>query len=156
MRSNMIETLIGAIVLAAAALFLVFAYSAADLRGGDGYDLMASFNKIGGVKVGSDVRVSGINVGTVTNLALDPVTFKAELTITIGEEFSFSDDTTAAIASEGLLGGNYVELVPGGSPDLLVAGDNIEFTQDSVDIVQLLGRFIFSAEKTGAVGGSNQ
>ena len=57
---------------------------------------------------------------------------------------------------EGLLGGNYVELVPGGSPDLLVAGDNIEFTQDSVDIVQLLGRFIFSAEKTGAVGGSSE
>jgi len=156
MRGNMIETLIGAIVLAAAAMFLVFAYGAADLPGGVGYDLTAKFNKIGSVKVGSDVRVSGITVGTVTNLELDPETFKAEVTITIGDEFLFSDDTTAAIASEGLLGGNFVELVPGGSPNLLVAGDYIEFTQDSVDIVQLLGRFIFSAEKAGAVSSPNQ
>lgn len=156
MRGNMIETLIGAIVLAAAAIFLLFAYSAANLRGGVGYDLTASFNKIGGIKIGSDVRVSGVSVGTVTDLVLDPATFKAEVTITIGEEFSFSDDTTAAVASEGLLGGNYLDLVPGGSPNLLVAGDNIEFTQDSVDIVQLLGRFIFSVEKNGAVGGANQ
>lgn len=149
MRRNMIETLMGAVVLAVAGLFLVFAYSSADLRSGGGYEVTASFGKIGGIKVGSDVRVSGISVGTVTAMALDQATFRAIVTLTLDDAQKFPDDTAAAIASEGLLGGNYIELVPGGSPDLIEAGGQIEYTQDSVDIVQLLGKFIFSAERSG-------
>ena len=149
MHRNMIETLMGAVVLAVAAMFLVLAYSAANLRASTGYEITANFNKIGGVKIGSDVRVSGISVGSVTGLALDPASFRAVVTLTLDESYSFTDDTTAAIASEGLLGGNYIELVPGGSPDVIEPGGNIEYTQDSVDIVQLLGRFIFSVEKSG-------
>lgn len=154
MHRNMIETLMGAVVLAVAAMFLVLAYSAANLRASTGYEITASFNKIGGVKVGSDVRVSGISVGSVTGLGLDPVTFRAVVTMTLDEAYTFTDDTTAAIASEGLLGGNFIDLVPGGSPDMIEPGGNIEYTQDSVDIVQLLGRFIFSVEKSG--GGENK
>jgi phospholipid/cholesterol/gamma-HCH transport system substrate-binding protein len=154
MKRNMIETLMGAVVLAVAAMFLVLAYGAANLRAGTGYEITASFNKIGGVKVGSDVRVSGISVGSVTGLALDPASFRAVVSMTLDENYTFTDDTTAAIASEGLLGGNYIELVPGGSPDMIEPGGSIEYTQDSVDIVQLLGRFIFSVEKSGG-GESN-
>ncbi len=150
MQRGMIETLMGAVVLGVAALFLVFAYSAANLRASTGYEVTARFNKIGGVKIGSDVRVSGISVGTVTELALDPQSFKAVVTMTLDDSYTFTDDTTASIASEGLLGGNYIELVPGGSPMAIEPGGTIEYTQDSVDIVQLLGRFIFSAEKAGA------
>ena len=149
MKRNMIETLMGAVVLAVAAMFLVLAYSAANLRASSGYEITANFNKIGGVKIGSDVRVSGISVGSVTGLALDAASFRAVVTMTLDDSYTFTDDTTAAIASEGLLGGNYIELVPGGSPDLIEPGGNIEYTQDSVDIVQLLGRLIFSVEKAG-------
>lgn len=156
MRRNMIETLMGAVVLAVAGLFLVFAYSSADLRASTGYEVTASFNKLGGVKVGSDVRVSGITVGTVTEMALDPQTFRATVTMTIDDAYRFPEDTTAAIGSEGLLGGNFVELVPGGLPDLIEAGGSIEFTQDAVDIVQLLGKFIFSAAGSDAGAGASQ
>ena len=148
MHRNMIETLMGAVVLAVAGMFLALAYSAANLRASTGYEITANFNRIGGVKVGSDVRVSGISVGNVTGLALDPASFRAVVTMTLDDDLNFTDDTTAAIASEGLLGGNYIELVPGGSPDMIEPGGNIEYTQDSVDIVQLLGRFIFSVEKS--------
>jgi phospholipid/cholesterol/gamma-HCH transport system substrate-binding protein len=148
MQRSMIETLMGAVVLGVASMFLVFAYSAANLRASTGYEITASFNKIGGVKIGSDVRVSGISVGSVTSLSLDPGTFKAIVTMTLDDSYSFTEDTTASIASEGLLGGNYIELVPGGSPEVLEPGGRIEYTQDSVDIVQLLGRFIFSVEKS--------
>jgi phospholipid/cholesterol/gamma-HCH transport system substrate-binding protein len=71
MQRNMIETLMGAVVLVVAAIFLALAYSAANLRVSSGYEIKAPFNKIGGVKIGSDVRVSGINVGSVTDLSLD-------------------------------------------------------------------------------------
>lgn len=148
MQRSMIETLMGAVVLGVAAMFLVFAYSAANLRASTGYEITASFNKIGGVKIGSDVRVSGISVGSVTGLSLDPTSFKAVVTMTVDDGYTFTDDTSAAIASEGLLGGNYIELVPGGSPDVIEPGGRVEYTQDSVDIVQLLGRFIFSVEKS--------
>jgi phospholipid/cholesterol/gamma-HCH transport system substrate-binding protein len=149
MQRNMIETLMGAVVLVVAAMFIVLAYSAANLRASTGYEITADFNKIGGIKVGSDIRVSGISVGSVTALELDPASFRAVVTMTLDESYTFTEDTTAAIASEGLLGGNYIELVPGGSPDMIEPGGNIEYTQDSVDIVQLLGRFIFSVEKAG-------
>jgi phospholipid/cholesterol/gamma-HCH transport system substrate-binding protein len=149
MQRNIIETLMGAVVLVVAAMFIVLAYSVASLRASSGYEITAYFNKIGGVKVGSDIRVSGISIGSVTALELDPASFRAVVTMTVDEGYIFTVDSTAAIASEGLLGGNYIELVPGGSPDTIEPGGNIEYTQDSVDIVQLLGRFIFSVEKAG-------
>ena len=149
MQRNIIETLMGAVVLVVAAMFIVLAYSVASLRASTGYEITAYFNKIGGVKVGSDIRVSGISIGSVTALELDPASFRAVVTMTVDESYIFTVDSTAAIASEGSLGGNYIELVPGGSPDMIEPGGNIEYTQDSVDIVQLLGRFIFSVEKAG-------
>ena len=149
MRRSMFETLMGAVVLAVAAIFLGFAYSSAGFRDNAGYPLSASFGRIGSVKIGSDVRVSGIDVGTVTALGLDPETYLATVSMTIDETYRFPDDTTAVIATEGMLGGNYVELVPGASPDMIASGGSIEFTQNSVDIVDLLGRFMFSADKAG-------
>ena len=156
MRRNVIETLMGAVVLAVAGLFLTFAYSSATLRAGTGYEIIADFNKLGGVKVGSDVRISGIAVGTVTKLSLNPQTFRATVTMTIDDAYRFPEDTTAAIGTEGLLGGNFVDLVPGGLPDLIEDGGSIEFTQDAVDIVQLLGKFIFSAAGADSTTGGNR
>jgi phospholipid/cholesterol/gamma-HCH transport system substrate-binding protein len=155
MSRNLAETLMGAVVLAAAALFLGYAFNTVDIGARSGYTVVADFNKVGGLSVGSDVKMSGIKVGTVVSQALDPNTFLARVTMTIQEDVALPSDTTAAISSEGLLGGNYLELVPGGLPDHIEPGGRIEFTQDPVDIVQLLGKFIFSAGE-GAAGASPQ
>ncbi len=152
MRRNTIETLMGAVVLAAAALFLAFAYNSADLRAGAGYEVSASFNRVGGVKAGTDVRVGGVSVGTVTGLSLDAETWRSVVAMRIDEAYALPDDTSAAIASESLLGGSYIELAPGGSPDTIEPGGAIEYTQDSVDIVQLLGKFIFAVQDAGGEG----
>ena len=141
----MIETLMGALVLAVAALFVVFAYSSADLRPTSGYTVSANFNKVTGIGVGSDVRMAGIKIGTVVDQSLDPQTYLASITMSIDDAVVLPDDSTAAITTEGLLGGSYLEIVPGGSPMTLEDGGIIEFTQDPVDIVQMLGKFIFSA-----------
>lgn len=142
----------GAVVLGAAALFLFYAYSASGVGKGAGYELAARFNTVGGLKIGSDVRMSGIKVGTVSNQSLDPETYLAMVTLSIDSKVKVPADTTAAIANEGLLGGNFVDLVPGGATETLAPGARIEFTQDAVDFVQLLGRFMFSS---GSGSGGN-
>jgi phospholipid/cholesterol/gamma-HCH transport system substrate-binding protein len=150
MQRNMVETLMGAVVLAVAGLFVVFAYSASNLGGATGYEVKASFTKVGGLSTGSDVRMSGIRVGKIISQELDHETFMATVTMSIDPAIKLPDDSTAMIASEGLLGGNYLELTPGGSEDMIEPGGSVEFTQDPVDIVQLLGKFIFSAGSGGA------
>ena len=145
MRRNLIETGMGMVVLVVAGVFLVLAYNSTDFRKGKGYLISAEFNKIGSIKVGSDVRVSGVPVGRVVALFLDPKSFMAQITFDIDVKYSFPTDTVAVIESEGLLGGNFVALIPGGDEDELTSGDFLEFTQDAVDISQMLGKFMFSS-----------
>ena len=143
MNRGLIETLMGAVVLLVAGIFIVLAYSATDIGGG-GYQLTADFNRATGVNVGSDVRLSGIKVGRVAALSLDPETYLARVTINVDPAVQVPSDSSLAIASEGLLGGTYLDLSPGGDEVMLRPGEQIEFTQDAVDLVQLLGKAIFS------------
>jgi phospholipid/cholesterol/gamma-HCH transport system substrate-binding protein len=144
MRRNLIETALGVVVLAAAALFLTIILKTVDNGGGAGYQMTAEFNRIGSLKVGNDIRVSGVPVGEVISIGLDEETFKAKIKFNVSIAYKFPVDTVAVIGSEGLLGGNFIELIPGGSPDELVPGDTLEFSQDAVDISGLLGKFMFS------------
>ena len=144
MQRTMIETLMGAVVLACAGLFLVLAYGTTDVGSGNGYEVSARFTRIGDVRVGSPVKVGGIGVGTVSGLELDRVDFTPVVRMTIDEEYRLPQDTSAQITSDGLLGGHHVELVPGAEDATLGAGDEILYTQDPVDIVQMLGQYIFS------------
>ena len=153
MRGNLIETLIGAVVLAVAAGFLYFAYSTTDVGPVGGYEVNASFDGVSGITVGSDVRISGIKIGSVTRQELDPMTYQAVVTMAIRGEIELPEDSTAKIALDGLLGGAYVSIEPGGSPDMLASGDEIEFTQGAIDIVGLIGRFIYGAEDSGGADG---
>lgn len=152
MANNFVETLIGALVLAVAGVFLFFAFTRTDVGQVAGYELSASFDSVDGIVIGSDVRLSGIKVGTVTGQELDPATFRAQVLMAISPEVELPEDSSAKITSEGLLGGNYISLLPGGSPDVLVDGDEIEFTQGSIDLLGLIGQAIFSA--TGAEAGA--
>ncbi|MGE3476689.1 MAG: outer membrane lipid asymmetry maintenance protein MlaD [Rhodospirillaceae bacterium] len=153
-RRNPIETVLGAVVLVIAAMFLVFAYSAADLRAVTGYDVTATFLKVGGLERGSDVRISGINVGTVTGQHLDPQTFEAKVTMSISSDVKLPVDTTAAIVSDGLLGGKYINLVPGQAAERIAGGGAIAKTRDFQSLEDLVGEIIFLATNSGNGGGA--
>lgn len=145
MKDNLVETLVGAAVLVVAAMFVIYGYSVTEADSSDGYSLSAQFDRVDGLTIGSDVRMSGIKIGTVTALKLDTQSYYADAEFMIGGEIELPDDTSAKITSEGLLGGNYVSLSPGGSEDMLVEGDEILYTQGSVDLIGLVSQALFSA-----------
>ncbi|MCA3261068.1 MAG: outer membrane lipid asymmetry maintenance protein MlaD [Telmatospirillum sp.] len=150
MGKNLVETLMGAVVLAVAGVFLAFAYSTADIRPVRGYTVTAKFKAIDGVRLGTDIKISGIKVGTVVAQRLDPDSFEAVLTFAIDASVKLPTDSSAQVTSEGLLGGTYIALQPGADDRNLANGGEIKFTQSPVNIVQMLGRFIFnSAEGAG-------
>jgi phospholipid/cholesterol/gamma-HCH transport system substrate-binding protein len=137
------ETFVGAAVVAAAAAFLLYSAQFASVgQGGNGYGLNASFRSIEGVSVGTDVRMAGVKIGTVTDIQLDPQTFRAQTTFSVLDGISLPDDSAVVVSSEGLLGGNFVEILPGGSPFNFEAGDEIEDTQSSVSLISLLLKFV--------------
>jgi phospholipid/cholesterol/gamma-HCH transport system substrate-binding protein len=142
MANSAVETAIGAVVLAAAVGFLIYAGQTRGVEiGGGSYPLTASFRTAEGVSVGTDVRLAGINVGSVTGLDLDPETYQARMTFTVRGGLEIPEDTDIKIASESLLGGSYVELTPGASEFMLQPGDEILNTQGSVSLLDLLLRF---------------
>jgi phospholipid/cholesterol/gamma-HCH transport system substrate-binding protein len=135
------ETLLGAAVTVVAIGFFAFAAAqAGQTAGGDRYDLTARFQRVDGVSVGTDVRVSGVKVGVVRAVALDPSTYLAQLTLSIDRSVEVLDDSTARIATDGLLGGAYVAIEPAGM-DPLAAGGEIPNTQGSVDLLTLFASF---------------
>lgn len=143
MSENSTEVVVGGAVLAVAIGFLVYAGQATGLSGGGSeYELSASFRSADGINIGTDVRLAGVKVGRVTNIELDPTTYRASTVLSVQQGIELPDDSAVAISSEGLLGGNYVELLPGGSPFYLEPGTEIEFTQGSVSLVSLLMKFV--------------
>ena len=145
MKDNLVETLVGFGVIVVAMIFVFYGYSATDSSSSDGYVISAEFDRVDGLTIGSDVRMSGIKVGTVTALSLDPQSYAANVSIIIGSDIDLPDDTSAKITSEGLLGGNYISLSAGGSEDMLSGGDEILYTQGSVDLIGLVSQALFSA-----------
>ena len=143
MADTKLEILVGGVVLAAAIGFGVYAAQVAGVsRGGDSYPLTASFRSLEGVNVGTDVRLAGVKVGTVTAVDLNGDTYRADTTVAIARGVEIPDDSAIIISSEGLLGGNFVEIVPGGSPFYFAEGDEITDTQGAVSLISLLLRFV--------------
>ena len=146
MTHSTAEVVVGGGVLIAAVAFGVFAVQGTGLGSGQkGYDLGASFRSIEGVSVGTDVRLAGVTIGTVTDIALNPETYRADTTFRVDEGVRIPDDSAVVIASEGLLGGNYVEISPGGSLFYLEPGDRIIDTQGAVSLISLLMSFVGGA-----------
>ena len=139
------EILTGAFVLAAVGVFLVYAV----LHGGRapqsaGITLTAQFDRVDGLNAGADVKIGGVKIGSVIDLRIDPRTFQAVVTLRVRPDLALPQDSSAEISSEGLLGGKYVAIVPGGADRVLSDGGRITETQGSVSLESLLGRFIFS------------
>jgi phospholipid/cholesterol/gamma-HCH transport system substrate-binding protein len=158
MGRNLVETLVGAAVLGVAVFFLVFAYSKAGPKAVKGYTLTGKFDRVDGLVEGSDVRLSGIKIGTITQQTLDPETYLAVVTMSIKPAVKLPRDSSAQVASDGLLGDKYLSLQAGGDDEMLKPGGEIEHTQGSVDLLSLVGRFMFSqtgqkGEKDGAKNG---
>ena len=144
MQRNLIETIMGAVVIVVAASFLVFAYTTADVRAVEGYDVSAKFDRIDGIKRGSDVRMAGIKIGTVMDSTLDPETYLAVVELSINPTVKLPLDTSASITSDGLLGDKYMSLSPGGDEAMIKPGGEIETTQGAIDLFSLVGQMIFS------------
>ncbi|WOI34517.1 outer membrane lipid asymmetry maintenance protein MlaD [Tritonibacter scottomollicae] len=143
MTHSTTEVLTGGLVLVVAAGFAFYAAQAAGLsRGGENYPLTASFRSLEGVSVGTDVRLAGVKIGTVTGVELNAETFRADTTFSVSKDIMIPDDSAIVIASEGLLGGNFVEVMPGGSPFNFESGDEIVDTQGAVSLISLLVKFV--------------
>ena len=150
MRRNMVETVLGAIVLIVAAAFLVFALRTGEVGAVDGYKLNAVFFKAGGLETGSDVRISGVKVGTVTGRTLNAETFEAVVEFTVRSDIRLLVDTAAVITNDGLLGGKYLRLVPGKDKTVLEPGGDLLNAQDFKTLEDQVSEIIFLA--TGASG----
>lgn len=155
---NLLELATGAVVLVVAGVFLAYAilHSGRGVANQAGITLTARFDRIDGLAAGADVRIAGVKVGSVLDSRIDPESFNAELTLRIDRTLRLLTDTSAEITSEGLLGGKYVSLVPGGSDRILADGGRITETQGSVSLESLLGRFIFSVTQMNSGSQQNQ
>jgi phospholipid/cholesterol/gamma-HCH transport system substrate-binding protein len=146
MDNSFVETLVGGVVIAIAGAFLAYGYSVTDVGKVSGIEVTAEFDRVDGLATGSDVRMSGIKIGTVTAQSLSTANYYAIVTLNLTDEIKLPADSSAKITSEGLLGGNYVSITPGGSEEVLASGDEIQFTQGSIDLIGLVGQAVFSAQ----------
>lgn len=153
-RENAGEAIVGLLVVILAAVFILFAWNHTGGGGhADGYKVTALFPNASGVNVGTDVRVAGLKVGSVTGQKLDPQSFQVAVTLALDPAVKLPADSSAAITSEGLLGSTFVALTPGGSEQPLKNGDTITDTQGAMDLMALIGQFI---NKPAAPTGSDQ
>ena len=143
-RRSATELAAGAAVLLVAAGFLFYAVANTGRGALGGYTLHAAFDNIGGISSGADVRIAGLKVGSVTGLSIDPKSYQAVATFTVQSDIKLSDDSSATVATGGLLGGNFISLAPGGDEKVLANGGTITITQSAVNLEDLLGKFIFN------------
>jgi len=141
LRRNVIETVMGGVVLLVAISFVVFAFRSSGLSSTGGYEIRAQFDDASGLAIGTDVRLAGVKVGTVSGQRLDPDSFQANVTFQIDKGIMLPADSSARILPDGLLGGNFVALEPGGEDDALEPGSRILFTQGAINVVELIARF---------------
>ena len=147
MKQNMVETVLGAFVLVVAIMFFIYGTGTANVgSSGSSYNVSAQFTDIGSLNVGDDVKISGVVVGKVSGIDLDPLIYNADVTMAIDDDVELPYDTSARISSEGLLGGTYMALDVGGDSEMLAEGDAIAITQSAQNLEQLLGQFIFSLQ----------
>ncbi len=145
MKRSMLETFLGAVVILVAAGFLIFALQATEVGAVDGYGLKARFLKVGGLEIGSDVRISGVKVGSVTDRQLDTNNFEAIVLFTVRTDVRLPADTQAVITSEGLLGNKYLRLIPGTATEMMSDSSEIVETRDFRSLEDTVSEIIFLA-----------
>lgn len=149
MLKKPVETIMGLVVLLIALLFLAFAYNVSDLQVVKGYTLSAEFMKVGGLSTGSDVRINGIKVGTVTSQNLNNDDYTVKVTFSISSDVRLPKDSTVSIVSDGLMGDKFVKIEPGKSKEFLEDGDSFAKTKDFKTIEDMVGEIIFMVTDSG-------
>ena len=148
MKENKLEVIIGAVVIAVALGFVVFLYQSTGLSVSNSkhYELKADFRSADGIHVGTDVRLAGVEVGTVSDLSLNVETYRAEAELAIENAVDIPEDSALTVSSEGLLGGNFIEIIPGASYEYMQPGDEFLDTQGSVSLISLLLKFVSGSD----------
>ena len=143
MKINFLDAFLGFTVLLITGLFIFYVYITLDTKlfKSDGFSLHARFENIDGIVTGSKVKLSGVNIGTVKSISLEPDSYYAFITMNFDKKFSFPDDTEASVQLEGLLGGSYISILPGGSDVMLSNGQEILYTQGSTSLLNLMLKF---------------
>lgn len=149
MNKKPVETIMGIVVIFVAAFFLYFAYQVSDLQVVKGYDINARFLKVGGLNVGSDVRINGIKVGTVIAQNLDPEDYVADVKLSISSNIQLPKDSVVSIVSDGLVGNKFIKIEPGKSKEFLQNGDTIANTKDFKTLEDMVGEIIFMVTDNG-------
>ena len=149
MRQNKtMELMVGLFVAGGAAALFVLAMQVSNLsqlNHGDTYRVSAEFENVGGLKVRSPVKVSGVRVGRVSAIDYDTERYQAVVEMQLEKKYDkFPEDTSASIFTAGLLGEQYIALEPGGAEDYLKDGSQIEITQSALVLEQLVGKFLFN------------
>ncbi|WP_347938528.1 outer membrane lipid asymmetry maintenance protein MlaD [Rickettsia oklahomensis] len=145
MKQNIIETIIGFVVLIIAVLFLIFAYkTGSSITHSKGYQVTANFQSAEGIAVGSDVMISGIKIGSVKKITLDPNSFYASIYLNINDDVKIPKDSKAQVVTSGLLGGKYILIVPGHDDENLADNEEIRYTQSAINIESLINKIVSS------------
>ena len=148
LKRSTLEIVMGLVVLIGAGIFSVLVYQASDIKSADGYLLHAEFGTTGGLSIGDEVRLSGIKVGQIVGQSLDPVTYAARIEMRIDETVQLPSDSSARITAASLLGGNFLELLPGAGEDVMPEGTIIFDTRDPVSLSDLLGKIVFQGNES--------
>lgn len=149
MNKKPVETIMGIVVIFVAAFFLYFAYQVSDLQVVKGYDINARFLKVGGLNVGSDVRINGIKVGTVIAQNLDPEDYVADVKLSISSNIQLPKDSVISVVSDGLVGNKFIKIEPGKSKEFLQNGDTVANTKDFKTLEDMVGEIIFMVTDNG-------
>ncbi len=148
MRSKAIEVLVGAFMIAGLLGLMILAFKVSgltSLSNGGYYTLTAEFNNIGSLKVRAPISVAGVKVGQVEAITLDPKTFKAKVTLLISKDTpKLPMDTTASILTQGILGSNYISLMPGFDTKVIQPKGAIETTHSALILENLVGQLMYS------------
>lgn len=151
-RHNAVEIITGACVILAAGGFLAFAVGHTGARIGKGYELTARFDRVDGLHDGAEVRIAGVQVGSVESITLDPQTYQAVVRFTVAPNVQLSTDSSASVASDGLLGGKFLALETGGESEMLKQGGQMTITQGSVNLEGLIGKYLFGTTSKAPAG----
>lgn len=137
------ETVIGSLVICIAGVFLWQIFSSGNVRSinSNGIKMTAKFTNVDGIEIGSDVKIGGVKVGIITDKILDRETYRAILTLSVNKDIKIPTDSNAAVVSSGLLGGKYIDIKPGNEESFIVDGGKLSFTQSSVNLEELIGKF---------------
>ncbi len=146
MKRSIAETILGALVIVLAGLFLTYSLKVADVGAENGYKISADFSNVGGLQTGDEVQISGVKIGSIIDIELMPDIYLAKVHMNIRNQYKIPTDTAALISSEGLLGGLHMSLEPGADEEFIEAGGVIQYTQAPQNLEQLLGQFIFSMQ----------